>query len=129
MPKGTRLTPLTQKDLDEIAVMSGLGLTVDKIAAIKGRSKRAFEMEAKKNEKLQCALLKGRAEAERKMSTALFEAAVDKGNVTAMIFWLKCRANWKDVSGISIQTGADGDSKAQSKLIIDLSGKGIEPKE
>lgn len=39
---------------------------------------------------------KAHIKANVKVANALYRQAVDKGNVSAQIFWLKARANWSD---------------------------------
>lgn len=47
-----------------------------------------------------------RSEANAKVGGRLFQAAME-GNVSAMIFWMKAQAGWREVSRTEV-TGADG---------------------
>lgn len=52
----------------------------------------------------------GAIEANAKVAESLYKRATsgtDKSAVTASIFWLKCRAGWKDTSHVEM-TGVDG---------------------
>jgi hypothetical protein len=51
----------------------------------------------------------GRIDANAKVAQALFQQAVN-GNVTAMIFWLKTRAGWKEADRLELS--ATGDAKS-----------------
>jgi hypothetical protein len=52
-------------------------------------------------------LAKGRIEANASVAETLFKQAKE-GNTTAMIFWLKSRAKWKETSQHEISGNADG---------------------
>lgn len=50
----------------------------------------------------------GRVEANAKVAKSLFNQATAGENVTAMIFWLKTRAGWKETPQTLEHTGPDG---------------------
>jgi hypothetical protein len=56
----------------------------------------------------------GLPEAIAKMSSKLFQKGID-GDITAMIFWLKTRARWKETT-VHEMTGADGEPLAAPSL-------------
>lgn len=93
------------KDIENIQSLSGYGLAMDKIAHICGISERTLERHAKTDKRINVALLKGRALAEAQVSQSLFENALE--NTSDRIFWLKCRAGWKETNVIEHQ-GKDG---------------------
>lgn len=43
------------------------------------------------------------AKANARVAESLFRQAVEKGNVTAQIFWLKTRARWSERSGLDLR--------------------------
>ena len=88
--------PLTQKELSSIQSMAGFGLTVDKIAACLGMSKKTLERRMKSQPETRDALLKGRSLAEANVTQALYEMAISKKCPAATIFWVKCRARWSE---------------------------------
>lgn len=69
--------------------MSGMGLPNDKVALVMGMA----ESTLKKHYPQELAL--GVIKSTAQVAGFLFENA-RKGNVTAQIFWLKCRAGWKE---------------------------------
>lgn len=56
----------------------------------------------------------GKPEAIAKVSSKLFQKALD-GDLTAMIFWLKTQARWKETT-VHEHTGADGEPLAAPSL-------------
>ena len=92
----TKPPPLTPKEIDSIETMAGLGLTVDKIGAVLGMSKATIERRLKSTPEAHEALSKGRAKAENAVASTAYEMAIS-GKCPAMtIFFLKCRARWKE---------------------------------
>jgi len=59
-------------------------------------------------------------EANAKVAQALYKQAVDQGNTTAQIFWLKTKAGWKDTS-VMEHTGKDG-GPIKTEATIDPGG-------
>lgn len=110
-----------EEDYSKIEKMAGLGLPGDKIAAIFDMSKDTFDRHRKDNPQLDAAILKGRSVSELNVTRTAYEMAVSGKQPTMTIFWLKCRARWKDTMVIEHDTtGAQG--VARPTLIIDLSG-------
>ncbi len=92
---GVRKT-VKPEDYKKIEAMASYGLSVEKIANVLGMSKKTLERRAKENGKVKTALELGRAKAEANVSKAAYGMAVS-GKVPAMtMFWLKCRAGWKE---------------------------------
>lgn len=61
----------------------------------------------------------GELKANTKIAQCLFKQAVE-GNVTAMIFWLKTRARWREPQHVEL-TGKDGGPVEVKKGIYELS--------
>ncbi len=91
---------LEPDQVERIKKAAGLGLTFEDISILSGCSIDTL--------KKYCGdiLLEGRANTNAAVASSLF-AAAKSGNVTAMIFWLKCRAGWVDRQAIEV-TGANG---------------------
>lgn len=85
-----KITPQMREQVKELA---GLGLRKEDIAFIVKVSPRTL------NYHFQNELDIGKAVATSQVAKSLFENAMG-GNVTAQIFWMKCRASWKDISGL-----------------------------
>ena len=90
---------MTHKANDEhrktVSMLSGLGVRDSDIAITLGITgptlRKYYEQE----------LAKGHAEANAKVAQSLFNMATnpDKPNVAAAIFWMKCRAGWRELDG------------------------------
>lgn len=87
---------LTAEQVKQIERLSGLGLTVEKIATFFSISKKTLERRLKDTPGAADALLKGRAVAEEEVTQTLYDMATSGKCPVATIFWLKCRARWKD---------------------------------
>lgn len=89
---------ITDADIEKIENMSGMGLTMEQIASIFGVNKRTLERRMHEDDRLKDALDSGRAKAHLRISNVAYKMAAS-GNVPAMtMFWLKCRAGWKETS-------------------------------
>ena len=74
-----------------------LGLTNENLAIYFGVSESCIEAWCRNHKDFKKALKKGRWSADSKVAKTLYQKALD-GNITACIFWLKCRqrAIWRD---------------------------------
>lgn len=84
-----------QIDLNEVERLAGLGLTMEQIAASLGISRTTLQTRKAESEQFAQAIQKGQASGIATIANALWENARG-GNVTAQIFFLKARAQWKD---------------------------------
>lgn len=85
----------TKRDREQVLLLSGLGVRDSDIAitlGITGPTLRKYYADD---------LAKGHAEANAKVAQSLFNMATnpDKPNVAAAIFWMKCRAGWRELDG------------------------------
>lgn len=71
------------------------GLTFKQLASAIGCSEDTLKRYRNKDPKLEEACQQGKAQGIAKVTNALFQSALN-GNVTAMIFYLKNQAGWKD---------------------------------
>jgi hypothetical protein len=75
---------------EQVKTLAGYGLTHDEICAVMhltGKTLRAHYREE---------LDLGPIEANGEVARALYTNAVKKGNIVAQLFWLKCRAGWRE---------------------------------
>jgi len=95
-----------QIDLKEVERLAGLGLTQEQIAVSLGVSPRTLDNRKAESAEFAQAIKKGQASAITEVSNALFQNAMG-GNVTAQIFFLKARAQWKDKHEDAIDDGGE----------------------
>lgn len=88
--------PFTPKQLEAIASMAGLGLTNEKIGATFSVSKATYERRLRITPGGSDAVLKGRSIAEQNVTATAFQMATSGKCPTMTIFWLKCRARWRE---------------------------------
>lgn len=114
------------KDFELIEKLAGFGLTNEKMADILNISRPTFQRHLAENQDLRDTLDKGKA----KVSANVIGKAYDlcmKGNVTMLIFWLRCREGWKeefpDIKGeipIKINYVKSGDDDKSSTTPMDV---------
>lgn len=103
-----------QIDLKEVERLAGLGLTQEQIAVSLGISPRTLESRKAESAEFAASIKKGQASAIAQVSNALWTNAMG-GNVTAQIFFLKARAQWKDRHE---DVGEDGDSPSPVRVEV-----------
>ena len=81
---------LSEKELDEIETMAGLGLRFEDIAAVKGMSDDTLKKYA--TDRLQ----RGRAKAKTQVMQTAYKMAVSGKQPAMTMFWLKTRACWRE---------------------------------
>lgn len=81
----------TRKELDQISIMAGLGLTIERIALILGISPATFYRKKKLQYDVKQAYETGLAKSEYTISKTLFEMATQERNLPAIIWWEKTR--------------------------------------
>lgn len=91
---------LTETDLQRIERLAGYGLNMEQIAAVFDRSCPTFERLKAKDPELKAAIERGTIRANEAVTQTAYQMAVS-GKVPAMtMFWLKCRARWKETVGL-----------------------------
>lgn len=83
-------------DLEKIEMLAMFGLPQEKISSFFRMSKSKFMYHVNKSEKARAALDRGYAKAEKEVSKVAYEMATSGKNTAATMFWLKCRAGWKE---------------------------------
>jgi hypothetical protein len=97
---GRKPIPTTDKDRAVVKAMSAFGASPKDIGAVIGMSERSVQR------KFRGELRTGYIEANAKVARTIYEQAI-AGNMTAAIFWAKCRMGWRDVNRTEI-TGENG---------------------
>ena len=95
---------LTQKQVNQIEALSGVGLSVKKIADYLGMGKATLERRMKEDPEIYEAIKRGRARSEAKVSNMAFKMASSGKDGAMTRYWLNCRAGWQpsqkvDLSG------------------------------
>ena len=115
-----------EKDLELLEKLAGFGMTNEKMAAIFNISLITFQRRIAENEDLRDALEKGKAKVSYNVIGKAYELCM-KGNVTMLIFWLRCREGWKeefpDIKGeipikINYVKSGDDDKSAASPMDV-----------
>ena len=94
--------PKIELDLAKVEELAGLGLTREQIALSLGVSYSTLNRRAKESEEIETAMRRGRALANIKVAGELMKA-IEAGNVTAIIFYLKARAGWTEKQKIEAE--------------------------
>lgn len=82
-------------DLQAAEELASLGLTDQQIADSLGISRSTLSRRKADDDTFEAILRKGKAKAIVKVSSALMQE-VENGSLRAMIFYLKCRAGWRE---------------------------------
>jgi transcriptional regulator with XRE-family HTH domain len=82
-------------NLRVVEELASLGLTEQQIAESRGISRSTLSRRKTDDETFDTALRKGKAQATVKVTSALM-TEVEKGSLRAIIFYLKCRAGWRE---------------------------------
>ena len=112
MPK---LVKKTDETANMVRQLSGLGIPHDQICSILEISKPTLYKYYGDE------LLKGKAQANAKVSENLFKIATGTGreSVTACIFWLKTQAHWKETNVLEVNDNTDENNRFK-ELIGDI---------
>lgn len=93
---GHNKVTFTDKDIEQIETMAGLGLPMKHLAAILGVSKDTVERRVHDTPEIAAALERGRAKAAATVYQTMFEMATSGKVPAATFFWLKCQENWRE---------------------------------
>jgi hypothetical protein len=95
--------PPLELNLADIENLAGRGLTHAQIADSLGVSARALFNHKARDQEVADAIKRGQAKGVFVVASALMEQ-VKKGNVTAQIFYLKCRGGWTETQRVELTT-------------------------
>ena len=104
---------------EKVRHLAGVGVRQDDIARIIGCAPKTLRKRCRED------LDRGVAEANAVVSGSLF-AAAKGGNVTAQIFWLKTRAQWRE-NAARTDAASDGDSEGSSPVVLVLPDNSRDP--
>ena len=104
---------------EKVRHLAGLGVPQDDIAKIIGCAPKTLR------KRFRDELDRGVAEANATISGFLF-AAAKGGNITAMIFWLKTRAHWRERVAAN-DPSANADAGANSDMVLVLPDNSRDP--
>jgi hypothetical protein len=105
--------PAWVPDLDEVERLAARGLTREEIAFALGISEATLYARKRADMKFSEALKKGRALGIRDVADRLYESAM-AGNTTALIFYLKARAGWRD-QHVEVDTKTNANAEADRR--------------
>ena len=98
--------PKIHIDLKQVESLAANGLTQEQIAAALGISESTLHKRKKENTEFTAAIKRGKAKGIALVTNKLMES-IKGGNMTAMIFFLKTQAGWKETN-VQEHTGANG---------------------
>ena len=110
---------VTDEIREKVRYLAGVGVPQDDIAKIVGCAPKTLR------KRLRDELDRGVAEANATVSGYLF-AAAKAGNIAAIIFWLKTRANWRERRSPDEAIPAIG-TEANSNVVLVLPDNGRDP--
>lgn len=111
---GNSVKEITPEIIKQAEKLAARGLTMEQIAHSVGMGTSTLYDKAVKNLELAEAIKKGRARGIATVANSLYEAAKN-GNTTAQIFYLKCRAQWREEDPSEKQD--DGIEKAKAAVL------------
>lgn len=97
-----RTKPRKAFDLAEVERLASLGLTREQIAAALGASASTVYHRLRDDEEFSEAVKRGEALGIGAVASKLMDQ-INEGNTTAMIFYLKSRAGWRESSEIRVE--------------------------
>ena len=80
----------TDKERDQVRTMAGLAMTEDKIALVMGVAPKTLRKYYRQE------LDTAHAHLTVNVGRSLYKNAVENNNVSAQIFWMKCRGGWRE---------------------------------
>lgn len=109
--------PKIQIDLKQVESLAAQGLTQEQIALALGISVTTLDNRKRESEEFRAAIKRGQAKGVALVTNKLMES-IKGGNMTGMIFFLKCRAGWKETV-VNEHAGAVGVVSLQAKELTD----------
>ena len=117
----------TDVGLATIENLSGLGMTMNEIAAIIGVSRTTLYLHQRTNKEVKSAIERGRAKAIEKVAQVAYDMATDGRHPDMTKFYLKCQANWVEKQVIDVGSSTKEDEqKIESQILADMSDSELE---
>lgn len=117
-------------DIERVESLAAQGLSEQQIADSLGISRSTIDRRKRDDDAFVAALKRGKNAGIENVTNALYQAATagEKPNVSAMIFYLKNRAGWKDRQDISAELSADVTNNVDIEAALQsLRDAGIDP--
>lgn len=108
----------TSQQRKQVELLAALGVRIDDIPMVLADVEMGKLHVNTLRKHFQEELDSGRVKANTKIAKKLYETALE-GNTTAMIFWLKVQAGWKEAPQRLEHTGADG-APIKTQSVTDL---------
>ncbi len=99
---GKKQFKFKQVDYDNVFKFGSRGVREEDMAFFFDMSPRTFYRYCKYDPRILAEYKKGQMTANAVVAESLFRLATEKENVVAQIFWLKCRARWKENNEIKL---------------------------
>lgn len=106
---------VTDDILKDIRLMAGQGMTQKQIHHYFCVSEGVWYEMSAADPRMRVAVMEGKARAIRHVTSKLFEQ-INRGNMTAICFYMKTQANWKETSRLEV---SQDDEPQGQKLFID----------
>lgn len=101
-----------------VRAMVAYGVPLEQVASVIGIDRKTLSKHFPEE------IANAAAEANAKVAQALYRQAVEQGNTTAQIFWLKTKAGWKETSHYE-HTSPDGSmTPSRIELVAPDAGNG-----
>lgn len=112
-------TPFNAEELEQIESMSAVGLNVTQMAALLGMSKKTFDRRISEDDTARDSIEKGRAKAIFQVGKTAYQQAISGLTPAMTMFYLKCRAGWKEARD-DIQQTSEEKYEEKKKELQDL---------
>jgi len=106
---------VTPEIIAEVEEYAAKGLTLEQISTMLGITYKTLNEKSKKFSDLSDALKRGKTSGIEQVANALFQKAI-AGDTVSMLFYLKCRAGWRDNEPEKIEQSGMADVL---KLLVD----------
>lgn len=107
--------PKIEINMSQVESLAASGLTNQQIADSLGISESTLYNNQRENEDFAAAIKRGRAKGIAVVTNALMKK-VKEGNVTAMIFFLKSQAGWKETQAVDLNLSDEDKPKVYKSL-------------
>jgi hypothetical protein len=88
---------MTEEELRQVEIMSGLGLRMSDISLILGCSEATLYNKQNEDPRIKEAFRRGNAKAASQVAQTAFTLAKSGKHPAMTMFWLKCRQRWKEI--------------------------------
>jgi hypothetical protein len=105
-PRGRPKWVPQPEDLDTIQQLASKGITEEQIAHALGVSPDTLQRNKRTYAVIAARIKKGKAAGVGDIANRLYQAA-QRGNIVAMIFYLKCKGGWRDTQHLDIKADVD----------------------